>query len=117
MPTSVAAITFSAMPSLNRKLRRVDVGVSASCPLHIGSTLLLGAARARTLLARIGGPAGHGPALAGEPGDDIGDLLGRQRPARDVVPPVGFSEIPPAPDPRGPERIIPSQRKQPPNPH
>src|SRR5262249_31699886 len=112
IPTRVAAITFSPMPSLNRKLRRGDVGVSASCPLPIRSTLLLGAARARTLLAGIGGSAGHGPALTDEPGDDIGDLLRRQRLARDVVPPVGFSEIRPARDHRGPERLIAHQGEE-----
>src|SRR5262249_26305690 len=122
IPTSVAAITFSPMPSLNRKLRRVDVGVSASCPLHIGSTLLLLAARARTLLAGIGGaaqargapagPARHGSALAGEPSDDIDDLLRRQRLARYVVPPVRLAQIRPARDHGGPERLITHQREK-----
>src|SRR6266849_10092204 len=98
MPTRPAATTFSASPSLNRKPRRVDVDEEAneSRSVHICSTLR---------------PAGDRLTMPDEPGHEVGNLLGRQRPPRRVLSPVGLAEVRSPGNHRGPQRLVAYQRE------
>src|SRR3989442_8476242 len=91
MAASVAAAALSARPSVNRNPRR-DVGDGRkSWSAHIASD--------------SSQPAGDRRPFPDEPGDDVRDLLRRDRAARDVPAPVVHAEIDSSPD-HGPTQML-----------
>src|SRR5439155_15954510 len=110
MAASVAAAALSARPSVKRNPRREVGDGSISWSAHMASPLSFRLALSRGATAAPGRPkrwgawgapgaphvlcpAGDQRPLRGEPGDDVRDLLWRERAARDVPAPVGHAEI------------------------
>src|SRR5438105_4096047 len=79
IPASVAAAALSARPIVNRNPRRDGGEGSGSWFAHMAS--------------EPSRPAWNRRPLRDEPGDDVRDLLGRERAARDLPAPVGHTEV------------------------
>src|SRR6266404_5089837 len=118
IPASVAARPLSAKPSVNRNPRRDGGDGSKSWFAHIvsdSSRCLIegrhGCAGAPRALGGLGGARSPPCPLCDEPGDDVRDLLRRERAARDVAAPVGHADVRASRDHRRAQVLIADERE------